>query len=228
MTDERMTETARRLAQALEPGDLDETLQRITAAAVEVLPDADYASITVLHADGRLETVAATDDLLCAVDAAQSELREGPCYEAAVDAVHVVLPDLAAEPRFPQYATIATSAGIRAQAGIRLFDAPKSRGALNLYSTSVGAFADLESLAALFSHEAAVAISYANEISDLNEALRTRTMIGQAIGIVMERFELTDERAFAFLSRLSQDRNVKLRLVALEIIASAEDRGQPV
>ena len=214
-----MLTVAQRLMETLTPGDLDHTLSRITAAAVESLPDTDYASITILHADGRLETVAPTDELLRGVDAAQYDLREGPCYEAAEDSVHVVSPDLARDERFPRYAVSAVAAGLRAQAGIRLFDAPKSRGALNLYAEKVGAFSDLGALGELFQHQAAMAIDYAREIQNLREAVRTRAMIGTAVGIVMERYHLTDERAFAFLTRLSQDGNVKLREIARRLIA---------
>jgi ANTAR domain len=220
MGDERLADAARRLSKALTPGDLDHTLSRITEAAVEVLPQVGYASITIKHADSSLETVAPTDDLLLKVDAAQYELREGPCYEAAVDTVHVIAPNLAADHRFPRYAAVAVAAGIRAQAGLRLFDAPKSQGALNLYAERVGAFEDLGSLGDLFTHQSAMAIAYAHEIHNLQEAIRTRGTIGKAVGIVMERYRLTDQRAFAFLTRLSQHRNVKLRLVAEDVVAA--------
>jgi GAF domain-containing protein len=225
MNEERLVDTARRLGEALQPGDLDETLRRVTAAAVEVLPDVRYSSITVKHADGSLETVAPTAPLLRTVDAAQYELQEGPCYQAAVEEPHITSPNLAADSRFPRYGPVAVSNGIRSQAGIRLFDSPRAQGALNLYSDKVGAFEDFESLGALFRHQAAVAIAYANEVQTLNDALRTRKTIGQAIGIVMERYRLSEQRAFAFLTRLSQHRNVKLRLVAQELIAASDHRA---
>ncbi|NIK62449.1 GAF and ANTAR domain-containing protein [Kribbella shirazensis] len=224
MDTERLFERAERLSKTLTPGDLDHTLGRITAAAVDVLPDTDYASITVLHSDGRLETVAPTDDLLWGVDAAQYDLREGPCYEAAADSVHVTSPYLGDDQRFPRYAATAVAAGINAQAGIRLFDSPRSRGALNLYARKAGSFSDLGALGVLFKHQAAMAIDYAREIHNLQEAVRTRGLIGQAVGIVMERYNLSDERAFAFLTRLSQDGNVKLRTVAERLIAVTRDR----
>jgi hypothetical protein len=225
MSDEQLVDTARRLAETLKPGDLDQTLSAITAAAVELLPEVTNASITVRHVDGRLDTFAPTDEDLLAVDAAQYALQEGPCYSAATDAVHVLAPDLANDDRFPRYAEVAVQYGIRAQAGLRLFDSPKASGALNLYSDRVGAFSDFDALGALFAHQAAMALNYAREVQNLQEAVATRTGIGQAIGIVMERYGLTDERAFAFLARVSQHRNVKLRLVAQEIIAGAEQLG---
>jgi hypothetical protein len=172
---------------------------------VEVLPNVELSSITIRHADGTLATVAPTDELLVRVDARQYELREGPCYYAATTDEHVISSDLGADERFPRYGAMAVAEGLRAQVGVRLFDSPRGNGALNLYSRRVGAFDDLHSLSALFAHQAAQAIAYAHEIEGLGEAVRTRTTIGQ-------------ERAFAFLQRLSSHRNVKLRLVAKELV----------
>src|SRR3954451_23978202 len=225
MDDNRLLDASRRMAEGLNPGDLDRTLAQITSAAVEVLPSVQYSSITVKHADGKLVTAAPTDDLLLRVDATQYELREGPCYDAAVDAAYVIASNLGADERYPNYGPKAVEEGIRAQIGVRLFDARSSQGALNLYSTRVGAFDDLETLSGLFAHQAGVAIAYAHHVENLEEAVRTRTTIGQAVGIVMERYGLDDERAFAFLARLSQQRNVKLRQVAEELIADVSRRG---
>jgi GAF domain-containing protein len=223
MSEARIVEASRRLAAALRPGDLDQTLANITAAAVEVLPDVQSSSLTIRHSDGRLETVTPTHDILREVDGAQYELQEGPCYEAAVDTVHVVAPHLAADDRFPRYAPVALRAGIRAQAGIRLFDAPDSSGALNLYSDKVGAFEDLGILADLFAHQSAIALDYARRIDQLEEAVVNRQLIGQAVGMVMERFQIDDARAFGFLARLSNQENLKLRLVAERLLAAARD-----
>jgi GAF domain-containing protein len=220
-----MLEISRRLRAALTPGDLDHTLAQITAAAVEVLPDVQSASITVKHADGRLETAAPTDQLICDVDAKQYELQQGPCYEAAVDTVHVTAPHLAQDSRWPEYAAAAVSAGIRAQTGIRLFDAKASNGALNLYSERAGAFADLDGLHELFSHQAGVAIDFARQIDQLQQAIETRQLIGEAVGVVMERFQLDDARAFGFLTRLSQTENIKLKVIAEQLVNEAREQA---
>lgn len=216
-------EVMRRLSENLTPGDLDHTLSRITAAAVEVLAGVHYASITVRHADGRLETFAETDPMLLDLDAAQYELREGPCYEAAVEETYVVSPHLAADERFPRYGAVAVEAGIRSQAGIRLFETPRpsAQGALNLYSRDVDSFSDLSVVGRLFAHQSALALDYAREVQNLQDAMKTRQLIGRAIGIVMERYGLSDERAFAFLARVSQTRNVKMRVLAEELVADA-------
>jgi hypothetical protein len=221
---DRLVTSAEELAATLTPVDLDHTLGRITAAAVEALPDVDYASITVRHADGSLETVAPTDPALCELDARQYELEEGPCYDAATATSYVSSPDLDTDRRFPRYSPHAIAAGVRSQAGIRLFDAPESQAALNLYSRRVGAFTDFESLAALFTRQSAQVIEYAQEIQLLHEAARTRDLIGRAVGISMERYGLTDHRAFALLTRLSQRHAVSLPEVAQAVMSASEGR----
>jgi GAF domain-containing protein len=219
MSDESsLLKIAHSLAEHLAPGDLDVTLRNVTQAAVALIPHVAYASITVRYADGRLDTVSPTDASLTALDETQYTLREGPCYDAATDAARVLVPDLEDDPRYPSYGPVAVKAGIRAQAAFRLFDRNGTEGALNLYSLERGAFRDLDDVAALFQSQAGIAIGYAAEIENLEEALRTRTTIGKAMGIVMARYQLNDERAFAFLTRLSQHRNVKLRHVAQEMV----------
>lgn len=223
--DDKLIEAARRLSDQLTPGDLDHVLERITAAAVDVLPDVDYASITVQRADGTLATAAPTDQVLCDLDAAQYELKEGPCYEAAVAVNHVTSQDLGNDPRFPAYGPVAVAAGIHSQAGIRLYDAPASQGALNLYSRRRGAFTDLGILGALFADRSTAAIAYAQELGGQREASRVREQVGKAVGATMERYEFTDERAFAFLTRLAQHHDVPLPEVAEAIIQASETRG---
>jgi AmiR/NasT family two-component response regulator len=105
-----------------------------------------------------------------------------------------------------------------------LFENPKTVGALNLFGREVGALEDAEELSRLFAHQAAVALAYSIEIQGLNDALRSRTRIGQAVGIIMERYKLPEQQAFAFLTRLSQQGNIKLRRVADELVAAASRR----
>ncbi len=219
-------EAAEELLEALSPVDLDQTLGRITSAAVEALPDVDFASITVQHEDGTLHTVAPTDPALCELDTRQYELREGPCFEAATTAAYVSSPDLAQDDRYPGHGPAAVEAGILSQAGIRLYDAPQSRAALNLYSRRVGAFTDFETLAGLFAQQSAQVLEYAQEIQALHEAARTRDLVGRAVGIAMERYGLSDHRAFALLTRLSQRHDVGLAVVAQSIVSASEGRSQ--
>jgi hypothetical protein len=108
---------------------------------------------------------------------------------------------------------------VRAQAGLALFHRARSRGALNLYAEQRGVMGGLVALGPLLAHQATMTLSYALEVDDLRRAVETRTTIGRAVGIVMERYDLTEDRAFAFISRMSQQHNVKLRQVAETIVA---------
>lgn len=206
------------LLQRLSPGDLDATLQSITRAAVEVLPQVQYASITMRHRDGSIDSYAVTDDVVANLDEQQYQLQEGPCYDATTEHPYIFVGDLGRDERYPNYGPVARRAGIRSQAGIPLFENNRTGGRLNLYSKQVGALDHVETVSRLFSHQAAVALSYSIEIKTLNDAVQTRTRIGEAVGIVMERYGVPEQRAFAFLTRLSQRRNVKVRYIADEMI----------
>ena len=223
--DRQIEDTLQDLAERLTPADLDATLTTVTTAAVELLPHVDYASLTVRHLDGTVQSYATTDDVLVGLDRTQDELQEGPCYYAITDSPHVISRDLRVDPRFPRFGQAAAEVGILSQAGLRLFRTGRAVAALDLYSTQAGAFEDLNRLDRLFAHQAATALNYARELDNLHEALHTRTVIGQAVGILMERYGLEDQQAFAFLTRLSSTQHVKLRELAEEIVADRSAEG---
>ena len=209
---------AARIAENVSGRDLDGTLLALTQAAVETLPGVDEATISIRHENGSLQSYALTAEFLKELDAWQYDYAEGPCYDGVTHNAFSVCGDLSQDPRYPNYGSRAAEAGIRSQAGLRVFESKRTLGGLNLYSRTVGALADVTFLEELFSEQARSALTYASQLGSLRDAITSRQVIGQAVGIVMERFQLSEERAFAFLTRLSNDRNVKLRLVAQEII----------
>jgi len=207
------------LAASLRPGDLDETVHTLTRAAVEVLPGVHQASISIRHEDGALRSHALTADFLQELDEAQYSSKEGPCYDGVTNDAFTVCGDLRADPRYPTYGRRAAAAGVRSQAGVRLFESERSVGALNLYSANVGALADIAFLTALFARQAHTAIAYALQVDQLSQAITSRQRIGQAVGVLMERYQLSEDRAFGYLARVSQNSNVKVRDLADEIVA---------
>jgi GAF domain-containing protein len=224
---------ARRIAQVMadlarampEPGEVALTLQAVTACATDSIEGADYASISVRHSDGRLETLAPTDPLVRRVDLLQFELSEGPCYDA-VEATTVTLSDdLARDTRWPAYGPQVAALGLRSQLGIRLVSDDGWRIALNLYARRPDAFdSGTVSLAEMFADQAAGAMGLVRTVRTLNKALMMRETIGRAVGIVMERYALDTDRAFAFLVRTAQTSNARIQDVAEEIIAAADRR----
>lgn len=281
---------------ALAPGDLAQTLGRVTDAAVELLPDVDGATITVEYADGRFETAAATGSVdhgrepdegvgattpelaaetAARLDHVQQSLAEGPAVDVtdssttigafsvdaedpqgpSADGTHpsrqlreptetlrndlrvrpdagrglepgrvpaVTTSDLSRDARYPAYGEVAVSAGVLAQVAVVLFDTSQARGVLNLYSQRSGAFDDRAVLTDLFAHHSATALAYAAEYHDRKTTGAERNPVGQALGIVMERFQFSEAKAFALLQRTAEHREVSVRLVAQELVARAD------
>src|SRR5215203_6319910 len=204
-------------------------LEDLAVSAASNIPGADFVSITVHRRDDSMATVASTNPLAEQADALQYELREGPCYAVVTDERFVLANDLADAVQFPSYGPKAVALGLRAQAAVQLFHG-KERAGLNLYAFRAGAFdRTTVQLADLFANQGGALLGYAEQVEQLSEALHSRTDIGTAVGIVMERYGIDRHKAFAFLSRMSNNRNVKLRVLAQEVIngtfsTSAEDR----
>jgi hypothetical protein len=190
----------------------------LAASAAGNIPGADFVSITVHEEDGTLFTAAATDPLAEQADAVQYELLEGPCYGAVTGDRLVLVNDLAAAVKFPRYAPRAVELGVGAQAAIQLVDG-RQRAGLNLYARTSGSFdRSTVQLAELFATQAGAVLGYARQVENLSEALHARTVIGTAVGILMERYSIDGHQAFAFLTRNSQDRNIKVRVLAQHLI----------
>jgi GAF domain-containing protein len=207
------------------PSAREAALASLTASAAGNIPGVDFVSITVHRADHSLYTAASSHRQADLADAWQYELHEGPCYAAVNDQRFVLANDLvAAATEFPRYAPRAVELGMGAQAAIQLMDDGKQQAGLNLYARTAGTF-DQSTLqmAELFASQAGAVLGYAEQVEQLSLALHTRTDIGTAVGIVMERYSIDRHRAFAFLTRNSQDRNIKVRVLANEIIYGTFD-----
>jgi GAF domain-containing protein len=208
--------------------DLPTTLDTIAQVARLALPGIDHVGISITHRNGRVETVAATDQLVWDLDQLQYELGEGPCLEAIRETAIVHVDNIAAhESQWPRFVPRATALGLRAQMGIRLYVDEQTLGGLNLYATQNDRIdPDVRQAAELFATHAALAMGRVRREENLNSALYTRKVIGQAIGILMERYELDEDRAFQYLTRVSQHSNVKLRDVAVEIVQQSNEKNQ--
>ena len=175
--------------------------------------------IATLQQKDRIETRAFTGDLVLRLDEIQYDLREGPCSAALQGTDAISVSSLRHEHRWPRYVPQAQAVGVRSQMAVKLYLDRGTLGGINFYSTiSDDVTPDAQALARLFATHAAVALGHAHELETLNEALQTRKVIGEAIGILMERHELNEDRAFAFLVRASSHANIKLRAVAQELV----------
>lgn len=193
-----------------------EALALIVAGAVQTVPGAEHAGVSLLRGDGSIISYTPSSETVTEVDQLQSTYREGPCVTALWDEHTVVVDDLSAEAaRWPRFAPDAAAHGIASMLSFQLFSREDTLGALNLYSTERKGFTpDSQTLGSLFASHAAMALGEAQHAAHLHEALATRDVIGQAKGVLMERFGLDAAGAFAMLVRSSQQTNLKLVEVA--------------
>jgi GAF domain-containing protein len=210
------------------PRSLDETLDAIVHAAQQTVPGFEHVGISVVHSDGEIETRAGTGQLVWELDDVQYKLHEGPCFDSIRSEPVLMMQDARTEERWPRYIPAALAKGLRSQMGLRLYTEEGTLGGLNFYSTeSAGIDRDAVQLGELFAAHAAIALGRARYEHQLNESVASRQMIGTAIGIVMERYQISDDRAFQFLVRASTTSNIKLRVIAQELVDTANDKYQP-
>ena len=197
-----------------------QAMERAVVIATEILPGCDAAGVCVVYRGERVDTHATSDDALRQFDSLQHELKEGPCLDALRQQETVQSSDLSIDERWPKWGPeVADRLGLFSIVSYRLFSTDSNLGALNLYGKNRSAFStdDVHDGMALAAH-VGVALAGAQEVENLEKALGGRTVIGQATGILMERFDLLPDRAFGLLTRISQNKNLKLRQLAEQIV----------
>ena len=197
-----------------------ETLETMVEVALSSLTDIDHVGVTLAHRDGRLETVAATDQFVLELDQIQYAHDEGPCLTALRDGPPLTVVEYARhEQRWPLFIPAAVQRGVTAQMGVRLFAGDRTVGVMNLYATRSETISEeTKQLAEMFATHAALAYGQTRRIDDLQGAIAHREIIGKAIGIAMERYGLCSDRAFDYLVRVASASEVKLRDVALDLV----------
>jgi GAF domain-containing protein len=212
----RMADMARTLARERT---LDAVLAEVTAAAVELIPGVDTAGILLVKPRGSFESLAATSELPHQLDILQMTFDEGPCVQAAVADTIVRTDDFRTETRWPQYSPAVVDIGVLSGMSFKLYTGDRTAGALNLFGFQPRQWeADDESVGSVLAAHAAAAIIATQQEQQLQAALMTRDHIGQAKGIIMERFGVDGLRAFEMLRQLSQEENIKLVELAGRVI----------
>ncbi|BBY75540.1 hypothetical protein MPRF_24390 [Mycolicibacterium parafortuitum] len=216
----RMAELARLVAA---PRRVEEVLSDVTAEVMALIPGTDAAGVLFVGKAGRFETVAGTSELPRRLDELQMLYKEGPCLDAALDELVVRTDDFRTEGRWPRYAPAAVEIGVLSGLSFKLYTSGQTAGALNLFALRPNAFdEEAETVGAILAAHAAAAVLASRQSEQLESALSSRDRIGQAKGIIMERYNIDDVAAFDMLRRLSQDSNTKLVDIASKVI---ETRG---
>ena len=222
-----LAESLGRLARSLEAEDDTGTmLDDVVEAAVELIPGAEAASISLVVARRQIISPHRTGDLPERVDAIQTEVAEGPCLDAAYDRETIRVPDMGHEQRWPKFASRAYEAGAASMLSFQLYVQGDTMGALNLYSRQLNGFdEESEQVGLLFASHVAVAFASAQKTDHLDRAIVSRDLIGQAKGMLMERYQIDGDAAFRVLARVSQSTNRPLRDVAHELVTTGRLAG---
>jgi GAF domain-containing protein len=219
---DRYAEEFAELALALHDVTVEETVEKVLEFTLKAI-GCDFAGVIFVHGRNHIETAAATDPIVAKLDAVQMEIGEGPDVSVLENRLSVIVSDTRAESRWPNWGARVYDAGIRSLLSVRMYTDDETMGTLNAYSRKPDAFdVDDQAVAHILARHAAVALGNARKIENLWLAVDARKRIGQAQGILMERFDLTADQAFAVLLRYSQDNNVKLRAVADRLVETRE------
>ncbi|GAP49566.1 GAF and ANTAR domain-containing protein [Streptomyces azureus] len=220
------SETSDTLDQAMvRSSGLDTLLRDLTDRAVQEVPGAAACSITVSRG-GRLLTLAGSDGLPNGLDQRQYENGSGPCVDAAETGTEQYAPDLAAESRWPAYTRYALTAGVHCVLAVPVAVEGETGAAINLYGVRPGMLDQGREAARAFAARAGDAINVAlrierrrQSVADVRTALLSRSVIDQAIGILMAQERIDARDALERLRRASQHRNVKLRDLCGQLVA---------
>ena len=209
--------------------DADLTLGHITTAAVDLVEGIDYADVMLIE-NGSYRSVAPTAQVVTDLDHAQMRLQQRPRRDAATFHSIARAPPPPPAPRWPDFAAAALEHGIHSVLSFQLYTHRTGTGALNLLGKRPHAL-DIQSEAtlAMLATHAAISLIAARKEVQFESALASRDVIGQAKGIIMERFKLDATRAFALITKLSQDANIPVRIIAQQIVdslAAAETNGE--
>ena len=200
---------------------LPDTLEAIVEAARDIVPGVQHASLSSVTGRHKVTTTAATSELARRIDDAQYATQQGPCLSTLYDQRTLHLPDMAADDRWPAFSVRALELGVGSMLSVQLFVQGEDLGALNLSNHQAHGFDDeSEHVALLLANHAAVAMVGAQEQHRLRQSVSSREVIGQATGVLIERYKTSPEGAFMLLVRASQQSNRKLRDIAEELVRS--------
>jgi GAF domain-containing protein len=202
------------------PTEIGATLQTVAAAAVDLIDGVDSADVLLISRPDRYASLGATSQLAVDLDHVQLRFAQGPCMDAAAGDSVVRSNDLREDQRWPHFAKAAVAAGVLSMLSFQLYTHDHRRGALNLFGLKPHAFdPDAEAVAAMLATHAAIALIAEDKQLQFQSALASRDIIGQAKGIIMERFNVDAVRAFELLTLVSQNTNTPVAKLAADIVA---------
>lgn len=198
----------------------EQTVELISEYAQMAL-GCDDAGIMLVHSRRRTETAASSSARVERSHDLQRELDEGPCLDALESGGSYLSDDVGHDERWPKWGPAIADLGINSALSVLLETRERRYGSLNLYANDPNAFDGNDlATAMIFARHASIALANVHQEQGLLMAIDARKAIGQAQGILMERFDIESDRAFEVLRRYSQHHNRKLHDVATWVVAN--------
>lgn len=211
------------LARSINQESPDAILEIVVQAAIELIPGTEEASFSIVTNRQNVESRAPSCELPLQLDALQRGLGEGPCLDSIYRETTIRVPNMATEERWPRFAQQAAEAGVASMLAFQLYVEGSNLGALNLYSGQPEAFtSESEHIGWTLASHAAIALAEAQKVDQLHQAVESRDVIGQAKGILMERYKITSHQAFLLLAKASSNTNQKLHAIAETLVNTGE------
>jgi GAF domain-containing protein len=212
--------------------ELESLLTRVATYAVQAIPGADGAGLTLLEQD-RPDTIVATAPFVSEIDDIQYSLGQGPCIQAAADGRPVLSGSLGGDARWPRFGGRVARMGVHSVVSLPLVAPDGVVGAMNVYAHAKDTFDERAAqLGMIFATPAAVAVQNAHVLAQtrrladqLQNALEVRGVVDRSVGILMSRTGGTEAEAMTRLRELSQSEHRKLAVVAQSIIDEAVRRA---
>lgn len=205
--------------------DLTPYLERLVQAVNANIDGCDAVGVTVVIED-RPRTAAYTTAGTLEIDAVQYAVGDGPCLDAFRNGRENLVDFVGGEERWPAFMEGCAPGAVQSLLALPLVSAGQRYGALNLYGNERYAFDHTElRLARLAAGRAADALAAAVMLAgarkiagQMEQAMASRAVIEQAKGVLMGRHQIDETVAFELLRRQSQEQNLKLRVLATQIV----------
>ncbi|WP_181578289.1 GAF and ANTAR domain-containing protein [Arthrobacter sp. AQ5-05] len=209
------------------------TLKLITSVAKSSVPYAMGAGVTLIDANAHKTSAASSNELVERADALQYDLEQGPCLSACASGETIVVQDIAADERWPDWSGAVATLRVASSISVPLKSSSESFGAVKVYSAEIQAFTERSrGILELLAQQATVWLEHATTAenakklsNELRSTLHSRDVIGMAKGIVMERHGVSENDAVRLLMKQAIAEHLTLSALAVRLVDAATSRG---
>lgn len=201
-------------------------LSKLAAAAVSEAAGVEISCAVTVKVTRKPTTLAGSSKRAVELDQLEQSIGDGPCIAALRQMSPVIIDDVPSDLRWPELNRKFAEMGVLSSLGVPLEISGDASAALNFFASRPGVFtANVYEKAVGFAAAAHNTLTLSvrigtvqNRAEDLEAALQSRTAINLACGVIMAQNRCSQAEAMEILTKVSSNRNRKLRDVATELI----------